>query len=61
MRLLSITDDYSTIEERKLIKEWTDKAKAQNAEERKDSKCIDKIRGTPKNGLSLVRFTKRKN
>ena len=53
---LSITDDY-TIAERALIKEWKEKAILKNNEE-VDQAFIWKIRGNPKNGLTLVRFTK---
>ena len=55
-RTLSITDDH-TIEERELIKEWIKKAEQKNKEENtKDWK----VRGTPKNGLCLVKITKRR-
>ena len=55
-RSLSIRDDY-TIEERELIREWVQKAQDKNAEENTDTW---KVRGTPKNGLRLVRITKRR-
>ena len=56
---ISVTDDY-TIAERKLITEWRDKAKAKNTEEGEASKYIWRVRGTPKNGLSLKRFMKQR-
>ena len=54
---LSITDDY-TIAERAQIKEWKEKANIKNNEENQDSGYIWKVRGNPKNGIRLVRFTK---
>ena len=54
---LSITDDY-TIVERTQIKEWKVKANVKNNEENQDSAYIWKVRGNPKNGMRLVRFTK---
>ena len=54
-RKLSVRDDY-TIEERELIKEWVHKAEEKNKE---DNTNLWKVRGTPKNGLRLVRITKR--
>ena len=59
---ISITDDY-TLEERREIKDWVEKAKAKNREEDEDSQFIWKVRGTPnstsKNRLRLIKFTKR--
>ena len=54
---ISITDDY-TIEERKTIKIWVEKAKTAN-EEGENSFYTYKVRGSPKNGMRLVKFTKR--
>ena len=52
---LSVRDDY-TIEERELIKEWVMKADNKNKE---NNTQAWKVRGTPKNGLRLVKITKR--
>ena len=54
-RKLSVREDY-TIEEREQVREWVKKAAAKNTEENTD--CW-KVRGTPKNGLRLVKITKR--
>ena len=54
-RNVSVRDDY-TLEERELIKEWVKKANEKN---KKDNTDEWKVRGTPKNGLRLVRITKR--
>ena len=57
---ISIKEDY-TINERNLIKSYIDQAKAMNEIERaKKSTVIYKVRGTPKNGLFLKRFTTQK-
>ena len=56
---VSITDDYTT-EERAEISSWVDKAKMKNSEEGENCKHIWRVRGTPKNGLRLVKFTKRR-
>ena len=54
---ISIKEDY-TLNERQLIKEYVDQAKALNAlESAKKSTIVYKVRGTPKNGLFLKRFT----
>ena len=55
-RSLSITDDY-TVEERDQIREWVHKANTKNEGE---STNTWKVRGTPKNGLRLVKITKRR-
>ena len=52
---LSIRDDY-TMEERDLIKKFAEDAKKKNKEE---NTTAWKVRGTPKNGLHLVKITKR--
>ena len=54
-RGISVRDDY-TLEERELIKEWVAKANDKNKKENTDEW---KVRGTPKNGLRLVRIAKR--
>ena len=56
---VSITDDY-TLQQRKTIKEWVNKAKQKNNEEAEDSQYIWKARGTPKNGIFLKKLLKRK-
>ena len=54
---ISIKEDY-TINERQLIKSYTEQAKTMNELERaKKSTTVYKVRGTPKNGLFLKRFT----
>ena len=52
---LSIRDDY-TIKERELISRYAEDAKQKNVAE---NTTEWKVRGTPKNGLRLVRITKR--
>ena len=54
---ISITDDY-TVTERKMIKEYTIKAKEKNSIEGENSEFEWKVRGTPKNGLVVKRFKK---
>ena len=54
-RKVSVRDDYS-VEERLLIKQWSEKAAAKNLAEKTNE---FKVRGNPKNGLRLVRVTKR--
>ena len=57
---ISIKEDY-TYNERVLIRGYVEKAKAMNAlEETKMSDTVWRVRGTPKNGLILKRFTKTK-
>ena len=53
---ISVTDDY-TIEERRTIKSWVERANAKNNEETRA--VIWKARGSPKNGMRLVSFAKR--
>ena len=55
-RFLSVRDDY-TIEERELIKSFTEEAKRKNLE---GNTNVWKVRGTPKNGLHVVKITTRK-
>ena len=57
-KTIRVTDDH-TIEEREVIKEWVQKAKKATEEEGEQSQYIYKARGSPKNGMRLVRFTKR--
>ena len=52
---LSIRDDY-TIEERELVKKFVQDAAKRNEEE---NTTAWKVRGTPKNGLRLVKITRR--
>ena len=47
---ISVTEDY-TITERRMIKDWSDKAKEKNKNESPDSKFVWKVQGSPKNGL----------
>ena len=56
---VSITDDY-TATERKLLKEWSIKAKEKTKEESVNSKYVWKVRGTPKNGLRLKKVQREK-
>ena len=57
---ISITEDY-TITERKLLKDWSNKATVKNNEEGPNSKYVWRVRGTPKNGLQLKRFPKQRH
>ena len=55
---ISVREDY-TYSERALIKNFIEQAKAKNLEENaKNSNIVWRVRGTPKNGLSLKWFTK---
>ena len=54
---ISVTDDY-TINEREMIREFVKKAKKENEKENKDSNYIWRVRGCPKNGLTIKRLTK---
>ena len=56
-RTISVTEDY-TITERRMIKDWSGKAKEKNKNESPGSKFVWKIQGSPKNGLRLKRFLK---
>ena len=55
---ISITDDHS-IADRKIIREWGEKAKTANENEPADSLYEWKVRGSPKNGMQLKKFRKR--
>ena len=55
IRGISVREDY-TIEERKLIKTMNDEARKRNADE---NVTHWKVRGTPKNGLKVVKVTTR--
>lgn len=52
---ISITDDY-TVSERNEIRSWVEKAKEKNRDE--SGQYVWKVRGSPKNGMRLVKFTK---
>ena len=54
---ISITEDY-TIPERKLIQDMKEQVKAKNCVEPDDFGFIWKLRGTPKNGMQILRFKK---
>lgn len=54
-RTISVKDDY-TFEERGIIKQWLRKADEKN---KKENTTEWKVRGSPKNGLRLVKVTKR--
>ena len=56
-KTISVIEDY-TITERRMIKDWSDKAKEKNKNESPDSKFVWKVRGSPKKGLQLKRFLK---
>ena len=58
LKKISVTDDY-TGDERHLIKTSVQKANTKNCEEEDNSKFVWKVRGSPKNGLRLVKFTRR--
>ena len=53
---ISVTEDH-TIEERQEIKTWVEKAKAKH-QEGDNPETIWRVRGSPKHGLRLVKFTK---
>ena len=55
---VSVTDDH-TIKDRNTIKEWVEKAKTANANEADNSIYEWKVRGSPKNGMSLKKLKKR--
>ena len=56
---VSISDDH-TIKERNTLREWVKKkAKKASDEEPTDSQYEWKARGTPKNGMRLMKFKKR--
>ena len=57
-RGLSVTDDY-TMTERQMIKHKVEEAKVNNSNETQDSGFVWKVRGTPKNGLTIRRLPKR--
>ena len=52
---ISVTDDY-TQTEREQLKKWNDDAKAKS---QNDDQYVYKVRGDPKNGLRLVRLSKK--
>ena len=55
---ISVTDDH-TMNKRNIIKTWVEKAKQANANEDPDSGFEWKVRGTPKNGMSMKKLRKR--
>ena len=54
---ISITDDY-TVSERMMIKEYANRAKEENKNETENSKYVWRVRGTPKNGLTIKKIMK---
>ena len=56
---ISITCDY-TIRERQMIREKANEAKSNNDNEPLNSKYIWRVRGTPKNGLTIKKFLKQR-
>ena len=53
-RTLSIRDDH-TFEERQLIKEWSTKTKSNPNAAVTNNEFFYKLRGSPKNGLRIIR------
>ena len=58
-RRIHVTEDYS-VDERSAIRKKVEQAAKKNRYE-KDESVVWKVRGTPKNGLRLVKFTKLTN
>ena len=56
---ISVTEDL-TLSERKMIKDYVEKAKQQNKELGANAKTIVVVRGSPKNGLYLKEVMKEK-
>ena len=56
-KTISVNEDY-TITERRMIKDWSDKANEKNKNESPDSKFVGRVQGSPKHGLRLKRFLK---
>ena len=54
---ISVTEDH-TIEERQEIKSWVEKSQTKNQEEGDNSRTIWRVRGSPKYGLRLGKFTR---
>ena len=54
---ISVKEDF-TFNERLIIREFTKKANEENEKESADSNYIWRVRGSPKNGLTLKRFIK---
>ena len=54
---ISMTDDY-TMSERTMIKEYANRAKEENTNEPENSKYVWRVRGTPKNGLTIKKLMK---
>ena len=58
-KAISITADY-TYSERQLVRNYRERANQRNDEETANqTNYIWRVRGTPKNGLSLMRFVQR--
>ena len=57
IRKIRITDDY-TLNERREIKIWLDKANEKNKTE--SGQFVWKVRGSPKEGMRLAKFRKEK-
>ena len=49
-KTISVTEDY-TINERRMINVWSDKAKGKNKNQSSVSKVVWRVPGSPKNGL----------
>ena len=56
-KTISVTED-NTITERRMIKDWLDKAKEKNKNESPGFTFVWRVRGSSKNGLQLKRFLK---
>ena len=56
---ISVTEDF-TQAEREIIKKWSEKAKEKNQKE-EDNTVIWRVRGTPKNGLFLIKLKKKED
>ena len=57
---ISVIEDY-TINERRLVKDMSDKAKEYNDKESPDSNYIWRVRGSPKNGLIVKKLRKQRS
>ena len=56
-KTISVTEDYA-ITERRMIKDWSDKANEKNKNDSLDCRFVWRVRGSPKKGLRLKRFLK---
>ena len=52
---ISITNDY-TLTQRRIVKEWIQKAKERNEKEPTDSKVVWRVRGSPEKLIYLKKF-----